>query len=84
MFTGDLTAIDLDQKTLRAKAMFATKKFNVGNDCAILVNGKPDGKLTALRPGESLTFSYDDVNGVNIVNRIAPAGTSSSSSVVEK
>ena len=83
-FTGDLTAIDLDQKTVKAKAMFDTKKFNVGNDCAIVINGKPDGKLTDLRPGENLTFSYDDVNGVNVVNRIAPAGASSPSSVAEK
>jgi Cu/Ag efflux protein CusF len=79
MFTGDLTAIDLDQKTMKAKAMFATKKFNVGDDCAVVVNGKPDGKLTDLRPGESLTFSYDEVNGVNVVNRIAPAGARKSS-----
>jgi Cu/Ag efflux protein CusF len=77
-FTGDLKAIDLDQKTIKARAMFATRKFNVGDDCAILVNGKPDGKLTDLRPGESLTFSYDEVNGVNIVNRIAPAKGSGS------
>jgi len=83
-FTGKLTAFDLDQKTMKAKATFATKKFNVGDDCAILANGKPDGKLTDLQPGENLTFSYDDVNGVNIVNRIAPAGASSPSSVAEK
>lgn len=83
-FTGDLTAIDLGQKTLKAKAMFDTKKFNMGDDCAIVINGKPDGKLTDLRPGESLTFSYDDVNGVNVVNRIAPAGASSPSPVAEK
>ena len=48
-FTGDLTAIDLDQKTMKAKTMFATKKFNVGDDCAIVINGKPDGKLTDLQ-----------------------------------
>ena len=83
-FTGDLTAIDLDQKTLKAKALFDTKKFNVGDDCAVVINGKPDGKLSDLRPGENLTFSYDDVNGVNVVNRIAPAGASSSGSVAEK
>ena len=77
-FTGDLTAIDLDQKTMKAKAMFATKKFNVGDDCAMVINGKPGGKLTDLRPGESLTFSYDNVNGVNMVNRIAPANGSGS------
>lgn len=77
-FTGDLTAIDLDQKTMKAKAMFATKKFNVGDDCAVVINGKPGGKLTDLRPGESLKFSYDNVNGVNVVNRIAPANGSGS------
>jgi len=73
-FTGNLTAIDLEQRTMKAKATFATKKFNVGDDCAIVVNGKPDGKLIDLQPGENLTFSYDSVKGVNIVNRIAPAG----------
>jgi Cu/Ag efflux protein CusF len=73
-FTGDLTAIDLDQKTLKAKATFASMKFSVGDDCAIVIHGKPDGTLSDLRPGESLTFSYNAVNGVNIVNRIAPAG----------
>jgi Cu/Ag efflux protein CusF len=77
-FTGDLTAIDLDQKTMKAKAMFDTKKFNVGDDCAVVINGKPDGKLTDLRPGESLMFSYDNINGVNVVNRIAPAKGSGS------
>ena len=74
-FTGDLTAIDLGQKTLKARAAFGTKQFNLGDNCAIVINGKPDGKLTDLRPGESLTFNYDVVNGVNIVNRIAPTAT---------
>ena len=74
-FTGELTAIDLGQKTLKAKAMFDTKKFNVGDDCTILVNGKPDGKLNDLRPDERLVISYNDINGVNVVDRIAPAGT---------
>ena len=77
-FTGDLTAIDLDQKTIKAKAMFSSKKFNLGDDCAVVINGKPNGKLTDLRPGESLTFSYDNINGVNVVNRIAPAKGSGS------
>lgn len=78
-FKGELTAIDLNQKTLRADAGFNSKKFNVSNDCAIIVNGQPVGKLTDLRPGEELTFSYNKINGVNIVNRIAPASTSPSS-----
>lgn len=75
-FTGRLTAIDLGQKTLKARSTFDTKKFNVGDDCAILVNGKPDGKLNDLRPDEKLVISYNDINGVDVVDRIAPATTS--------
>ena len=72
-FTGNMTAIDLDQKIIKAQATFSTRKFNLANDCTIVMNGKPDGKLTDLRPGEKLTFNYENVDGVNVANRIAPA-----------
>lgn len=74
-FTGSLTAIDLDARTIKAKALFGTKKFNVADDCAIVMNGKPNGKLSDLKPDQRLVFSYNDINGVNVVDRIAPAGT---------
>ena len=72
-FTGTLTAIDLGEKTLKASAPFGSKKFNVADNCAIVINGKPDGQLSDLRPDDKLVFSYDEINGVNVVNRIAPA-----------
>jgi Cu/Ag efflux protein CusF len=72
-FTGTLTAIDLGEKTLKAKAMFGTKKFNVADNCAIVINGKADGQLGDLKPNDKLVFSYDEINGVNVVNRITPA-----------
>ncbi len=72
-FTGTLTAIDLGEKTLKARAMFNSKKFNVADNCAIVINGKTDGHLSDLKPDEKLVFSYDEINGVNVVNRIAPA-----------
>lgn len=72
-FTGTLTAIDLGDKTVKAKSAFASKKFNVGDDCAIVVNGKPAGRLGDLKPNDRLVFNYDEINGVNVVNRIAPA-----------
>jgi hypothetical protein len=72
-FTGTLTAIDLGEKTLKAKAAFTSKKFNVADNCAIIINGKTDGRLSDLKPDEKLVFSYDEINGVNVVNRIAPA-----------
>ena len=72
-FTGTLTAIDLGEKTLKARSLFGSKTFNVADNCAIMVNGKPGGQLSDLRPDDKLVFSYDEVNGVNVVNRIAPA-----------
>ena len=74
-FTGSLTAIDIEGKTVKARELFETKKFNAGANCAIVVNGKPDGKLSDLKPNDRLIFSYDEINGVNVVNRIAPAET---------
>jgi hypothetical protein len=72
MFTGTLTAIDLDERTVKAKAMFETKKFNLADNCAIVINDKTDGQLSDLKPDDHLIFSYDEVNGINVVNRIAP------------
>jgi len=74
-FTGTLTAIDLGEKTLKARAAFGSKRFNVANNCAIVINGKTDGQLSDLKPNDKLTFSYDEINGVNVVNRIGPAET---------
>lgn len=71
-YTGTLTAIDLGEKTLKARALFETKKFNVADNCAIVINGKTDGKLSDLRPNDRLVFNYDEINGINVVNRIAP------------
>jgi len=72
-FTGTLTAIDLDERTLKAKAVFDTRKFNVADHCAIVINGRTDGQLSDLKPNDKLVFNYDEINGVNVVNRIAPA-----------
>jgi hypothetical protein len=69
-FTGTLTAIDLGEKTVKARAAFDTRKFNVADDCTVVINGRTDGQLSDLRPNDRLTFSYDEIHGVNVVNRI--------------
>jgi hypothetical protein len=48
-----------------------TKQFNLADNWAIMINGKPGGQLSDLKLGEELTFSYNDVNGVDVVNSIA-------------
>jgi hypothetical protein len=72
-FTGTLTAIDLGEKTIKARALHESKKFNMADNCAIVISGKLDGKLSDLKPDEKLVFSYDEVNGVNVLNRIGTA-----------
>ena len=72
-FSGALTAIDLNDRTVKAKSFLDTKQFNLADDCAIVINGKLDGKLSELRLGDKLNLSYDDLNGVKVVSRIATA-----------
>jgi Cu/Ag efflux protein CusF len=73
-FTGTLTAIDVSDRTVKAKSVFSgSKKFILADSCVIVLNGKTVGQLRNLKPDDKLTFSYDEVNGVNIVNRIGYA-----------
>jgi len=72
-FTGELTAIDLENRTLKARTVLGSKEFHLSDHCAVVINGQPNGKLTDLRPQERLVFNYDAIDGVNVVNRIAPA-----------
>ena len=70
-YTGSLTAIDLADHTLKARAAFGAMKFNLAADCAVVLNGKSGAELTDIRLGDRLVLDYDQVNGINIVNRIA-------------
>ena len=73
VFTGSVTAIDLGERTVKAKSMLSSRKLNVADNCAIIINGKPDAHLGDLKLGDRLMFSYDEINGVNVVTRIATA-----------
>jgi Cu/Ag efflux protein CusF len=70
-FTGEVVAVDLTDHTLKAKGTFGEKKFNVGDNCTIIINGKTDVPLNEVKLGDRLEFSYDAVNGVNVASRIA-------------
>jgi Cu/Ag efflux protein CusF len=77
VFTGSLAAVDTTDRTVKAKTLLDSKTFHLADNCAIVVNGKPDGRMDDLKLGSRLAFSYDDVNGVNVVNRIGPVNTPS-------
>jgi len=81
-FSGSLTAVDLAERTVKAKSTFESKTFHLADHCAIAVNGKTDGQLADLKPEDKLVFSYDEINGVNVVNRIASANSEAERSYV--
>jgi hypothetical protein len=73
-FTGDLTAIDLNDRTAKAKdLLWAGKTFKLAPNCVVVINGKTGANLRDVKLGERLEFDYIDQNGINIVNRIASA-----------
>lgn len=71
-FDGMVTAIDLETRTVKAKSMFGTKKFHLADHCAIFIGNQPNGRLADLRLEDRLVFSYEEINGINIVSRIGP------------
>jgi Cu/Ag efflux protein CusF len=77
-FTGELTAIDLNAKTVKAKDFMDRKDFNLGSDCTVVLNGKAGANLRDMKLGDRLEFDYTDVNGINIVSRIASVPESDS------
>jgi hypothetical protein len=73
--TGTLTAMDTNDKTVKAKTGFTSKTFQLADNCVIVANGRMDGKLDDLRLNDKLQFNYDEINGVDVVTRIGPAET---------
>jgi len=72
-FVGTLEAVDAPRRLVKAKHILGDKKFILGDDCKIVINGKPEGQLADLGIGQQFRFDYDEVGGVNVVSRIAPA-----------
>ena len=70
-FSGTLSALDASDRTIKAKHMTGTSKFFMADGCTVVVNGKPEGQLSDLKLGDRIELSYDEVDGVKVVNRIA-------------
>jgi len=73
-FTGSIVAIDLPHRTVSVEGAFGPKQFSLANDCSIVMEGTTDAPMMDLHPGQRLNINYDEINGVNVANRIAPAG----------
>jgi len=75
-FAGKLTAVDVNNRTLKAKHVFGAKKFNLADNCTIKLDRKANAQLRDLQPGDHLAFSYDVVNGINVVTHVTQTETS--------
>ena len=70
-FVGTVEAIDAETRTLKAEHLLTDRRFHLADDCPIVINGKPDGKLSDIRIGDTVMFNYENVDGVLVANRIA-------------
>jgi hypothetical protein len=71
-FTGEVTAVDLADRSIKANDILVGKSFIVPADCIIVLNGKT-AHLRDAKLGDRLEFDYTDENGINFVDRIASA-----------
>ncbi|HEV2693930.1 MAG TPA: hypothetical protein VG347_13635 [Verrucomicrobiae bacterium] len=74
-FKATLSAVDAEKQTVTARTSSATKTFAVAANCVYAVNGLTDAKIKDLnvRLGDHFVFSYETINGVETVSRIASA-----------
>jgi Cu/Ag efflux protein CusF len=82
-FVGTIDAVDTSHRIVEAKNADnngAEKKFNLADNCSIVINGKLNGSMNNLRVGERVSFSYDNEDGVYVASRVTPMDNSSSMS----
>jgi hypothetical protein len=71
-FIGKVVALNRTNQTIAAAKVldFNPMEFRLADNCVIEVNGKTNGQLSDLKICERLAFTYNNINGVNIVSRI--------------
>ena len=69
-FAGRITVLNQTNRTVEAKTLLNLKEFHLADNCVIVDNGKTDGQLSNFKPGDSLKFNYNNLNGVNVASRI--------------
>ncbi|MDB6065617.1 MAG: hypothetical protein JWR26_1825 [Pedosphaera sp.] len=72
LFVGILDGINARDRTLSlGKKFLGDKRFHLADRCPIVIDGKSDAKLSDLRLGQRYELSYENVDGVNVANRVA-------------
>ncbi len=77
-FSGLLDAVDVTSRTVKAKYLMTTKRFNLAEDCEIIINGRKGGKLTELKLGSGVEINYENIDGVYVAQRIVQGDNAAS------
>jgi hypothetical protein len=72
-FVGMLDAIDLPARTVKAKKLSVEKTFNLADRCQIVADNQHKEHLRDLVVGKQYRFIYRNVDGINVLDEIAPA-----------
>jgi hypothetical protein len=78
-FVGTVDAVNLSHRTIEAKGTAGQEKFRVAEDCHIMVNGKRNEELKDVALDHPYQFTYEQVDGINVVERITPVPATSPS-----
>lgn len=73
-FVGTLQAIDASADTIKARHLLGDRKFRLADDCKIVIDNTPQGRLNDLRIGQKVAVSYEELDGVLVAHRIAIEG----------
>jgi hypothetical protein len=71
-FVGTVAAINLPERTIEAKGNAGARKFDLGDDCQIMLGSKQNGHLKDVAMHQTYEFTYQRVNGINVLDRLSP------------
>src|SRR6266436_2684950 len=69
-YQGLIRSIDKNARVVTMQKGVAQKKFQVASDCKVTLWNGSKGTLDDLKPGDSLTLSYQTPGGVPLASRI--------------
>jgi Cu/Ag efflux protein CusF len=69
-FAGTIQAIDASTDTIKAKHLLGDRKFNLADDCKIVIGSAQNGRLSDLRIGQKVAIGYEELDGVLVAHRI--------------
>ena len=80
-WNGVAEVIDLKTRTLNAKEGSREKQFALSDHCPVILRGDRSGHLKDLMPGQTYRFTYEAVNGINVLDGVTPAKAAETASV---